>query len=99
MKEKEIKNRAFFAGQGHNNTKDAPEVESIPLIAYRSYLKCPKCGNGNMTYDQRGVIDLAVYPPVYFHRCDKCDYYSTYTQIYPFIKFAIAISLLVIFAP
>lgn len=66
---------------------DVPKVVSVPVKVYRSYLKCPKCEYGNMLYDNRGCIDLAVYPPVYFHKCDKCGYYSTYTQKYPFIKF------------
>lgn len=61
--------------------------EKIEVKAYMINEICHKCGKGYMIYETDGNAFLAVYPPRFTHRCDRCGNIETYLEQYPKIEY------------
>jgi len=52
----------------------------VYLVEY----KCPSCDKGNL-YPTGNV--LTTYPPIYPHKCSKCDYMENFKFSYPTLQY------------
>lgn len=60
--------------------------ERVEVKTYMINEICPKCCEGYMIYETSGTF-LAVYPPRFTHRCDRCGNIETYLEQYPKIEY------------